>query len=151
MLARTLGSEVRIETRFSAGLRPAKVNRQQLELAAINLAVNARDAMPTGGALTIETRPERIHAQTRGGLAPGEYVAVVVTGMGMGMGMRPDVLANAKTPFFTTKPSGKGTGLGLSMVCGFLQEAGGNCEIASEVGKGTCVTLYLPCARDSED
>ena len=148
MLGRTLGSEVTIETRLAAGLRPAKVDRHLLELATINLAVNARDAMPTGGALTIETRRERIRAQTRGAPSPGEYVAVVVTDTGVGM--PPDVLANAKTPFFTTKPPGKGTGLGLSMVCGFVREVGGNCEIASEVGKGTCVTLYLPCERESE-
>ena len=145
MLVRTLGSDMRIGLRSGADLWPALTDRNQIELAILNLAINARDAMPLGGSLTIETRNESL-AEARDGIGAGDYVVLSVTDTGSGM--PPEVLKRVLEPFFTTKPSGKGTGLGLSMVAGVARQLGGGLTIASEVGQGTCVSLYLPRAGD---
>jgi PAS domain S-box-containing protein len=143
MLARTLGSDLRIGVRRAADLWPAFTDRNQIELAILNLAINARDAMPMGGTLTIETRNETV-SEPWDGMRPGDYVVIALTDTGTGM--PPEVLDHVLEPFFTTKPSGKGTGLGLSMVAGIVRQLGGGLHITSEVGKGTCVRLYLPRA-----
>jgi signal transduction histidine kinase len=126
-------------------LWPAFTDRNQIELAILNLAINSRDAMPTGGNLTLETRNESV-AEPRNGMQPGDYVVIAVTDTGIGM--PPEVLARVLEPFFTTKASGKGTGLGLSMVAGIVRQLGGGLDITSEAGKGTCVSLYLPRAGE---
>jgi PAS domain S-box-containing protein len=145
MLTRTLGETIRIETVLGAGLWRAHADPHQLESAILNLAVNARDAMPNGGRLTIETAntdlDDRYVAQ-HPGVAAGQYVMIGVTDTGDGMPV--DVAAKAFDPFFTTKDVGKGTGLGLSQVYGFVRQSGGHVKIYSEVGHGTSVKLYLP-------
>jgi PAS domain S-box-containing protein len=141
MLARTLGATIRIGKRFAADLWPASANRNQLELAILNLAINARDAMPLGGALTIETLNETVATTEEGGIVPGDYVVIAITDTGTGM--TPEVLERVLEPFYTTKEAGKGTGLGLSMVHGVLRQLDGDLRIASEPGKGTCVRMYL--------
>jgi signal transduction histidine kinase len=145
MLRRTLGETIDIEARQIQGPWTANVDPVQLQSAVLNLAVNARDAMPDGGTLTIETRKVRLddkYAAARSEVTPGEYVMLAVSDTGVGMA--PDVLAQVFEPFFTTKDVGKGSGLGLSMVFGFSQQSGGHVEIESTVGLGTTVTLYLP-------
>ncbi len=141
LLVRTLGGSVRIGRRPAPDLWPASADRNQLELAILNLAINARDAMPLGGTLTIETRNETIPAAQDNGVAAGDYVVVAITDTGVGM--TADVLERVLEPFYTTKEPGKGTGLGLSMVHSVIGQLGGNVRITSEPGKGTCVTLYL--------
>ncbi len=145
MLTRTLGETIRIETVLGAGLWRAHADPHQLESAILNLAVNARDAMPDGGRLTIETAntdlDDRYVAQ-HPGVAAGQYVMIGVTDTGDGMPA--DVAAKAFDPFFTTKDVGKGTGLGLSQVYGFVRQSDGHVKIYSEVGHGTSVKLYLP-------
>ncbi|HEY1411113.1 MAG TPA: PAS domain-containing protein, partial [Rhodopila sp.] len=143
MLARTLGADIRIGTDFAPDLWKASTDRNQVELAILNLGINARDAMPLGGSLTISTRNETL-VEPGDAMPPGEYIAVAVTDTGSGM--PPDVLKRVMEPFFTTKGPGKGTGLGLSMVAGVTRQLGGGLTITSEPGKGTCVTLYLPRA-----
>ena len=150
LLARTLGEGIRIETVRAAGLWRAHVDAGQLETAIVNLAVNARDAMPDGGKLTIETANaylDRTYAQAQDEVQPGPYVMVAVSDTGTGMA--PDVLEKVFEPFFTTKPPGLGTGLGLSQVHGFVKQSGGHIVIYSEVGHGTSIKLYLP--RSVED
>ncbi|MGE4043815.1 MAG: response regulator [Acetobacteraceae bacterium] len=142
MLLRTLGGAIRVGKRLAPDLWRATVDRNQVELAVMNLAINARDAMPVGGTLTIETRNVTIAAQQEGGPEPGDYVAIAV--IDTGVGMAPEVLERVLEPFFTTKGPDKGTGLGLSMVYGAVRQLGGGITITSEPGKGTCVTLYLP-------
>jgi PAS domain S-box-containing protein len=145
LLRRTLGEHIAIEFRPAADLWPARVDPGQLEAAVINLAVNARDAMPQGGRITIETSNvelDQAYASRNADASPGDYVLVDVTDTGSGMA--PEVVARAFEPFFTTKDVGKGTGLGLSMVYGFLKQSGGHARIYSEVGLGTVVKLYLP-------
>ena len=144
MLRRALGEEIELETVISGGLWNALVDPGQIENAILNLGINARDAMPLGGSLTITTRNETL-AEPRGMVSAGEYVSIAVTDTGSGM--PPDVLARVLEPFFTTKGPGKGTGLGLSMVAGVTHQLGGGLTITSEPGKGTCVTLYLPRAQ----
>jgi signal transduction histidine kinase/ActR/RegA family two-component response regulator len=147
LLRRSLGEHIEIELVRAAGLWPALVDRPQLETAILNLAINARDAMPKGGRLTIETANahiDRDYADALGDVAPGQYVMVAVADTGTGM--PPDIAARAFEPFFTTKETGKGTGLGLSMVYGFAKQSGGHAKIYSELGKGTTVKLYLPRA-----
>lgn len=147
LLGRTLGRDVRIATERAAGLWPALADRNQVELAIMNLAINARDAMPTGGVLTLTTRNAILSEVQDGGMEAGHYVAIGI--QDTGAGMAPDILARARDPFFTTKPPGQGTGLGLSMVQGMMRQLGGGLEIASRPGEGTRVTLYLPRAPEA--
>jgi len=145
MLRRTLGERIAVETVLSGGLWPAFVDRPQLESALLNMAVNARDAMPDGGRLTVETSNaslDQSYADTQIDVQPGQYVMISVTDTGTGMA--PDVMERAFDPFFTTKRVGEGTGLGLSQVHGFLKQSRGHVRIYSEVGVGTTVKLYVP-------
>jgi len=145
LLRHSLGGVLRLETVLAGGLWRTRVDPAQLENALLNLAVNARDAMPDGGHLTIETAnahlDERYVAEHLG-LAAGQYVLIAVTDTGEGM--PPEVVAKAFDPFFTTKEVGRGTGLGLSQVYGFVKQSGGHVRIYSEVGQGSTVKLYLP-------
>nr|WP_256476130.1 ATP-binding protein [Siccirubricoccus soli] len=150
LLQRTIGEEVQVETVLAGGLWRALVDPNQLESALLNLAVNARDAMPEGGKLTIETANaylDESYARTREEVKAGQYVMVSVSDTGTGM--TPEVMAKAFEPFFTTKPVGKGTGLGLSQVYGFAKQSGGHAAIYSEPGQGTVVKLYLPRLREA--
>jgi len=144
LLERSLGELIRLETVLAAGLWRVKADPAQLESAVINLAVNARDAMPKGGRLTIETSNASIDRKyaREYALAPGQYVLVAVTDNGIGIPA--DVLGKVFDPFFTTKVVGKGTGLGLSQVYGFVRQSGGHVKIDSEVDVGTTVKIYLP-------
>ena len=135
-----------IETVLAGGLWKAAIDPNQLENAILNLAVNARDAMPDGGRLTIETAnchlDEHYIEQTGAEIAPGQYVMVAVSDSGSGMSA--EVMNRAFEPFFTTKPPGVGTGLGLSQAYGFAKQSGGHIRIYSEVGEGTTIKLYFP-------
>ncbi|WP_448663009.1 PAS domain-containing protein [Sphingomonas sp. CJ20] len=144
LLVRTIGEEVTIETRLPAGLPAALADRNQLENVVLNLSVNARDAMPAGGRLTIGTALVTLDADAALPLelAPGEYLEIAVTDTGTGM--PPAVAARAFDPFFTTKGVGKGTGLGLSQVFGFARQSNGAVAIDTREGRGTTVRLYLP-------
>ncbi len=147
LLRRTLGERVTVECVQAGGLWKAHVNSSELESAIVNLAVNARDAMPEGGALTIETANAYLddkYAALHDDVSPGQYVVVAVSDTGTGMS--PDVMARAVEPFFTTKEAGKGTGLGLSQVYGFARQSRGHMAIYSEEGRGTTIRLYLPRA-----
>lgn len=144
LLTRSLGELIQLETVLGAGLWKAKADPNALENVVVNLAVNARDAMPEGGKLTIETCNAYVDDDYArdAEMVPGQYVQVAVTDTGTGM--TPEVLARAFDPFFTTKPAGKGTGLGLSQVFGFARQSGGHVRIYSEPGHGTTFRLYLP-------
>ncbi len=145
ILRRTLGHEIEVETILAGGLWRTHVDGHQLESLLLNLAVNARDAMPSGGKLTIEAANatlDEIYVREQVGLAPGQYVLIAVSDTGSGM--PPEVIAKAFDPFFTTKPTGKGTGLGLSQAYGFVKQSGGHIKIYSEMGHGTTVKIYLP-------
>lgn len=146
LLQRTLGETVALESVVGAGLWPVLADPAELENALVNLAVNARDAMPQGGHLTIETSnaelDEEYVAATADPPVPGQYVLIAVSDTGNGMDQ--DALRQAFEPFFTTKDVGKGTGLGLSQVYGFVRQSGGHVRICSELGRGTTVKLYLP-------
>jgi signal transduction histidine kinase len=145
MLRRTLPETVRIETVLAGGLWLTHADTNQLESALLNLAVNARDSMPEGGKLTIETANAHLdeaYAALHPETEPGQYVMIAITDSGTGM--TPDVLNRAFDPFFTTKPVGEGTGLGLSQVFGFAKQSAGHVKIYSELGVGTTVKLYLP-------
>ena len=153
LLGRTLGQSVRIETEVAPGLWPAMIDPTQLEMAVLNLALNARDAMPGGGTLwilagnrTVGAGPLPMQVE---GLDAGDYVVLRVRDTGTGMPA--DVAARAFEPFFTTKEVGRGTGLGLSMVHGLATQSGGGVELDSRQGLGTTVTLYLPRARQELD
>jgi PAS domain S-box-containing protein len=149
LLARTLGGTARIETVLGEALWPALVDPNQLELVLLNLAINARDAMPAGGTLTIATSNCALLARERiDDLPGGQYVRIAVSDTGAGMA--PDVRDRAFEPFFTTKEVGKGTGLGLSQVYGVMKQFGGGARIRSEIGRGTCVELYLPRVQAGE-
>jgi NO-binding membrane sensor protein with MHYT domain/nitrogen-specific signal transduction histidine kinase/ActR/RegA family two-component response regulator len=143
---RTLGEHVVVRTVTAAQLWPVNVDRTQVETALVNLCINARDAMPAGGRITIETKNvtlDRDYAQSQEEeLAAGDYVMLAVTDTGSGMG--PEVAKRAFEPFFTTKPVGQGTGLGLSMVYGFIRQSNGHIKIYSEIGHGTAVKMYFP-------
>ena len=148
LLRRTIGEAIGLEIVTSGGLWPTLCDPHQLESAILNLAINARDAMPDGGRLTIETcntHLDRAYAKLHPGVTSGQYVCICVTDTGTGM--PPDVIARAFDPFFTTKPIGQGTGLGLSMIYGFAHQSDGHAKIYSEVGKGTTVKIYLPRHR----
>jgi signal transduction histidine kinase/ActR/RegA family two-component response regulator len=144
MLERTLGETVAVETVLGAGVWRIQADPTQLESALVNLAVNGRDAMPSGGRLTIETANAYLDSDYAAaeGAKPGQYVMIAVTDTGCGM--TKEVIDRALEPFFTTKPVGKGTGLGLSQVYGFVRQSGGHLKIYSEVGQGTTVKIYLP-------
>ncbi len=147
MLMQTLGEHIEIRILPDAKLLPAYVDAGQLETAILNLAINARDAMPSGGRLTIETRNVHLERGFVGGPGEppsGDYVMVAVSDTGAGMS--PEVMARAFDPFFTTKDFGKGSGLGLSMVYGFVRQSGGYVTLYSEPGLGTTVKLYFPPA-----
>jgi len=150
MLRRTLGEQIRVELKLADGLWPTCADPSQVEDALLNLAINARDAMPQGGTLTIETGNGSLdadYAARNPEIAPGDYVLLSVTDTGTGM--PPEVIAHAVEPFFTTKEQGKGTGLGLSMIYGFAKQSGGHLKIYSEVDHGTTVRLYLPRAVEA--
>jgi PAS domain S-box-containing protein len=152
LLRRTLGESILIETVLAGGLWPTLADGNQLENALINLAINARDAMPEGGKLTIETANTHLdeaYARIHEEVEPGQYVGIFVTDTGVGMAR--ETVAHAFEPFFTTKEIGQGTGLGLSQVYGFIKQSGGHVKIYSEVGEGTTVKLYLPRHRGAEN
>jgi CheY-like chemotaxis protein len=149
LFRRTVGPSIQIETRLAGGLWPTLCDPNQLENALLNLVINARDAMPDGGHLMIETANVALDDQRAGaGAVPlrnvpsGEYVVLAVTDSGTGMS--PTTMTRAFDPFFTTKPLGQGTGLGLSMIYGFVQQSGGYIHLRSGVGQGTTITIYLP-------
>ena len=144
LIRRTTGPGVHLEVVAGAGLWPVLVDAHQLENAVLNLCINARDAMPDGGRLTIETGNRWIDARAAKvqDLEPGQYVSICVSDTGGGMA--PEVAARAFEPFFTTKPLGEGTGLGLSMIYGFVRQSGGQVRIYSEPGQGAMICLYLP-------
>jgi PAS domain S-box-containing protein len=145
MVHRTLGETVSVETVLGAGLWQVEADANELEAAILNLAVNARDAMPEGGRLTIETANAHIdeaYAASYAEVAPGQYVCISISDTGKGMDE--ETLGRAFEPFYTTKPVGKGTGLGLSQVYGFVKQSGGHVKIYSEIEQGTTVKIYLP-------
>jgi len=149
LLRRTLGEQVSIETVLAGGLWSVMADSSQLENSLLNLAVNARDAMPGGGRITIETTNTHLddaYASQNDEVTAGQYVMIAVTDNGPGM--TPEVMAKAFEPFFTTKPVGKGTGLGLSQVYGFVKQSKGHIKIYSEPGQGTSIKIYLPRARN---
>jgi signal transduction histidine kinase/CheY-like chemotaxis protein len=148
LLTRTLGETIAIDTVLAPGIWRVLTDPNQLESAILNLAVNARDAMPEGGKLTIETANTRLddaYVRPYEQLKAGEYVIIAVTDNGTGMNI--ETLAQAFEPFFTTKAGGHGTGLGLSQVYGFIKQSGGHTKIDSEPGHGTTVKMYLPRAE----
>jgi PAS domain S-box-containing protein len=149
LLRRTIGPSVVLEVVGTVGLWATLVDPAQLENALLNLCLNARDAMPDGGRLTIETGNKWLDdwAASERDMPPGQYISICVSDTGVGM--PPEIIKRAFDPFFTTKPTGEGTGLGLSMIYGFAQQSGGQVRIYSEVGHGTTVCIYLPRNNDS--
>jgi PAS domain S-box-containing protein len=150
LLNRSLGETIEVEIVRSAGLWRVESDPNELESAILNLAVNARDAMPEGGRLTIETTNahiDELYAAKHAEVHPGQYVALSISDSGSGMD--PETLRRAFEPFFTTKPVGKGTGLGLSQVYGFVKQSGGHVKIYSELGQGTTVKMYFPRLQGS--
>jgi two-component system, NtrC family, sensor kinase len=144
-LRRSLGEEISLEIVGGGGVWPVEADAAELEAAVLNLALNARDAMPGGGKLTIEAGNsylDEAYCRQYPDVTPGQYVQIAVTDTGTGMTR--DVVERAFEPFFTTKPSGQGTGLGLSQVYGFVKQSGGHVKIYSEVGEGTTIKVYLP-------
>ena len=151
LVRRTIGENIAVETVLAGGLWRVEIDAHQLESALLNLAVNARDAMPEGGKLTIETANAHLddgYADKYPELTPGQYVVLCVTDTGTGMSA--DVIAHAFEPFYTTKPIGQGTGLGLSQVYGFVKQSGGHVKLYSEVGEGTTVKIYLPRMTEAD-
>jgi CheY-like chemotaxis protein len=144
LIQRTVGPAIAVETVSAAGLWPVLVDQSQLENALLNLCINARDAMPDGGKLTIETGNRWLdrRAAAQRDMEPGQYVSLCVSDTGTGMSA--ETIAKAFDPFFTTKPIGMGTGLGLSMIYGFAKQSGGQTRIYSELGAGSMICLYLP-------
>jgi PAS domain S-box-containing protein len=148
LLRRTLGEQIEVEMTLADGLWGAFADPTQVESALANLAINARDAMPDGGRLSIETADKHLderYAAENAEVSPGDYVMLAVSDTGTGI--PPEILGRVFEPFFTTKEQGKGTGLGLSMVYGFAKQSQGHVKIYSEVGHGTTVRLYLPRAK----
>ena len=144
MVRRTVGPAIEVEVVGAGGLWLTQVDPSQLENAVLNLAINARDAMPNGGRITIETANKWLdhHASRDRDVPPGQYISLCVTDTGTGM--TPEVIERAFDPFFTTKPLGQGTGLGLSMIHGFVRQSGGQVRVYSELGRGTTMCLYFP-------
>lgn len=145
LLGSTLGEQIRIETVTGAGLWTVHADAQQLESAIINIAINARDAMPDGGRLTIETANaylDEVYCRQNPEVEPGQYAMIAITDTGAGMSA--EVASRVFDPFFTTKPAGKGTGLGPSQAYGFVKQSCGHIKIYSELGAGTTVKSYLP-------
>jgi PAS domain S-box-containing protein len=155
LLRHSIGAGIRLETVLAGGLWSVNADPNQLENVILNLGVNARDAMPDGGRLTIETQNAHLDARyvaSQPGLPEGQYVMIAVSDTGTGM--TPDIIAKAFDPFFTTKETGKGTGLGLSQVYGFVKQSGGHVKIYSEPGEGSTVKIYLPriiATTDTDD
>lgn len=148
LLQRTLGEQIALEAHLATNAWAACTDANQLESALLNLCINARDAMPDGGKLTVETRNEHLderYAREHAELEPGDYVSLSVSDTGIGMSAA--TLEKVFEPFFTTKPVGQGTGLGLSMIYGFASQSGGHVRIYSELGQGTTVKLYVPRYR----
>ncbi len=148
LLRRTLEPAVNLRMALAGTLWPTLCDPNQLENAILNLAINARDAMPDGGRLTVETANAELdaaYAEAHDDVKPGQYVAIAVTDTGFGMA--PEVAAKAFDPFFTTKPTGQGTGLGLSMLYDFIKQSNGHVRIDSEPGLGTTFRIYLPRCR----
>lgn len=148
LLQRTIGENIEVTTALAIDLWPVLVDPSEIESAILNLAINARDAMPLGGELRIETENLLLGEGAREELSPGAYVRLSVADTGCGM--PPEVLARAFEPFFTTKEPGKGTGLGLSSIYGFVKQSGGHVAIDSETGRGTRVNIYLPKLETGE-
>ena len=148
LLAHTLGGLVRLEWHSQDGVGRAYADSTQLELGLMNLIINARDAMPRGGTITVTARNESAAAGNRLGLPDGDYVVFAVADTGSGIA--PEILEQVTEPFFTTKEVGEGTGLGLSMVYGFAQQSGGAIDIRSTLGEGTLVEIWLPRAPEEE-
>ena len=151
LIRRSVGAHVTLNIIGAGGLWTTMVDRNQLENAILNLCINARDAMPGGGQITVETSNKWLDQQIAESrdMAPGQYVAVCVTDTGSGM--TPEVLARAFDPFFTTKPEGSGTGLGLAMVHAFARQAGGEVRIYTELDHGTTICIYLPRHRGAPE
>ena len=145
LLQRSIGPTIKVQLDSEEGLPPARVDPNQLELAILNLAINARDAMPGGGTLWIGARSEQVGGGTK--LKPGDYVSITVRDTGAGMA--PDTLARAIEPFFSTKGVGQGTGLGLSMVHGLAAQLGGMLDIKSALDQGTSATIWLPVSNET--
>jgi PAS domain S-box-containing protein len=146
MLVPSLRGNIELTCDIEDKIWPVEVDLGELELALVNVAVNARDAMPDGGSITLSARNVRLKPGSAAGALEGEFVALAI--IDIGSGMAPDVLAHVFEPFFTTKPVGKGTGLGLSQVHGFANQSGGAVTVSSEEGRGTVVTIYLPCSPE---
>ncbi|MGK2908597.1 MAG: ATP-binding protein [Sphingobium sp.] len=144
LIRRTIGPAIKLEVVGAGGLWPTRVDTAQLESALLNLAINARDAMPDGGRITIETANKWLdqRAGAERGLVPGQYISICVTDSGTGI--PEDIVDRIFDPFFTTKPIGQGTGLGLSMIHGFVRQSGGQVRVYSEQGHGTTMCVYLP-------
>ena len=150
LLARALGETVEVKTILGQNVHPVHLDQDQFVNAMINIAVNARDAMPRGGILTIETSNILLDERNTPNpdLAPGPYICISITDTGMGM--PESVRTRIFEPFFTTKPAGEGTGLGLSMIYGLIQQSGGHIQVDSEIGRGTTFKIYLPALPDTE-
>jgi signal transduction histidine kinase len=144
LIQRTVGPSIRLKTVVAADLWPALVDASQLENALLNLCINARDAMPDGGSITVETANRTLDAESARvrEMPEGQYLCLSVADTGTGMSA--EVIAKAFDPFFTTKPLGQGTGLGLSMIYGFTKQSGGQVRVQSTVGQGTIICIYLP-------
>lgn len=148
MLSRTIGAHIAVETDFAEDLWQARVDASQLQTAVLNIALNAQDAMPSGGKLTLETRNMRLddtYVAQEIGIDMGDYIRLSIADTGEGM--TAETRTRALEPFFSTKPMGQGTGLGLSMVYGFIKQSGGHIAIYSELGKGTTISLYFPALK----
>ncbi|MFN9357350.1 MAG: ATP-binding protein, partial [Alphaproteobacteria bacterium] len=149
VLRRTLGDQFEVKTSLADGLWPTLADLSEVENALLNLAINARDAMPDGGVLEVNTRNQSLGPDDvagEAGLAPGEYVMLSVSDTGVGIA--PDILPRVFEPYFSTKDAGRGTGLGLSTIYGFARQSGVHSSIYSEGGKGTRVSLFLPRASE---
>jgi two-component system NtrC family sensor kinase len=147
LLARSLRTDIEIKVDVPDGLCAVRVDPGELELAILNLAVNAKDAMPDGGTIAIRAKPVTLRGEASEEGLSGEFVAIRVTDSGHGIS--PDVLTRVFEPFFTTKEVGKGTGLGLSQVYGFAKQSGGTATVNSTEGRGTAVTIYLPRSHEA--